>query len=160
NVFTQRMLSLALAFTCACVPLVYADQPRKTVPVERSAAEREGSDEARFGGERFARTELYFGTARSDGSPPVTEQEFQSFLDTNITPAFPDGLTLLKGLGQFRGTNDVTIEEDSFLVILLYPVKARRQSSQKIEQIRQDYKGQFQQESVLRSDFCCERVGF
>jgi hypothetical protein len=140
--------------------LVYADQPRKTVPVERSAAEREGSDEARFGGERFARTELYFGTARSDGSPPVSEAEFQGFLDDKITQAFPDGLTLLKGLGQFRGANDVTIEEDSFLVILLYPAEARRESSKKIEQIRRDYKKKFGQESVLRSDFCCERVGF
>ena len=113
-----------------------------------------------FVGDRFARTELYFGTARSDNQPPVSEAEFQNFLDNNITPAFPDGLTLLKGLGQFRGANDVAIEETSFLVILLYPAEARRESSEKIEQIRKDYKEAYQQESVLRSDFCCERVGF
>src|SRR5262245_6160781 len=58
-----------------------------------------------FVGERFARTELYFGTARSDNQPPVSEAEFQIFLDKNITQAFPDGLTLLKGLGQFRGAD-------------------------------------------------------
>ena len=113
-----------------------------------------------FVGDRFARTELYFGTAKPDNKPPVTEAEFQGFLDSMITPAFPDGLTLLKGLGQFRGANNVTIEEDSFLVILLYPADARRESSVKIEEIRQAYKAQFGQESVLRSDFCCERVGF
>jgi hypothetical protein len=113
-----------------------------------------------FMGARFARTELYFGTARPDNQPPVSEAEFQGFLDNNITQAFPDGLTLLKGLGQFRGANGVAIEEDSFLVILLYPAEARRESSEKIEQIRKDYKEAFQQESVLRSDFCCERVGF
>ena len=158
--FTNRILSLALVFTCACTPLAYADQQLKNVPAERAVAEREGGNESGFGGERFARTELYFGTARSNGRPPVTEQQFQSFLDIHITPAFPDGLTLLRGLGQFRGANDVTIEEDSFLVILLYPAEARRESSNKIEQIRKDYKDEFQQESVLRSDFCCERVGF
>lgn len=114
----------------------------------------------RFVGDRFARTELYFGTARPPGFPPVSEVEFQGFLDGHITPAFPDGLTLLKGLGQFRGADGNAIEEDSFLVILLYPAEARRESSEKIEQIRKDYKEAFQQESVLRSDFCCERVGF
>lgn len=114
----------------------------------------------RFVGERFVRTELFFGTGRSNGLPPVTEAEFQNFLDTKITLAFPDGLTLLKGLGQFRGSDGVTIEEDSFLVVLLYPREARWESDGKIEQIRRDYKDEFQQESVLRSDFCCERVGF
>jgi hypothetical protein len=39
-------------------------------------------------------------------------------------------------------------------------LKTRRESSEKIEQIRKDYKDQFGQASVLRSDFCCERVGF
>jgi len=128
--------------------------------IQRSAETAANSKIKRFVGERFVRTELFFGTGRSNGLPPVTEAEFQSFLDTKITPAFPDGLTLLKGLGQFRGSDGVAIEEDSFLVILLYPVEARRESDGKIEQIRTDYKGEFQQESVLRSDFCCERVGF
>ena len=113
-----------------------------------------------FVGDRFARTELYFGTARPDHKPPVSEAEFQGFLDNNITPAFPDGLTLLKGLGQFRGANGVTVQETSFLVILLYPAQTRRENSVKIEQLRKDYKEQFEQESVLRSDFCCEQVSF
>jgi hypothetical protein len=90
----------------------------------------------------------------------VSEAEFQGFLDDKITSAFPDGLTLLKGLGQFRGATSMTLEETSFLVILLYPADARRESSTKIELIRQAYKDQFGQESVLRSDFCCERAGF
>jgi hypothetical protein len=113
-----------------------------------------------FVGARFARTELYFGTARSNNKPPVSEAEFQGFLDNNITQAFPDGLTLFKGVGQFRGANGVTVQETSFLVILLYPAQTRWESSVKIEQLRQDYKDQFEQESVLRADFCCERVGF
>jgi hypothetical protein len=159
NNFTNRILSLALVFTCACTP-VYADQQLTNAPKEHTVAEREGGNERRFVGEPFARTELYFGTARPDGLPPVTEQEFQRFLDNNITPAFPDGLTLLTGLGQFRGADDVAIEEESFLVILLYPVETKRESNEKIEQIRRDYKEEFRQESVLRSDVCCERVGF
>jgi Protein of unknown function (DUF3574) len=139
-------------------PTLWADVLPDVSP--RHAVVEEQNQRPPFVGDRFARTELYFGTARPDNEPPVSEEEFQGFLDGKITPAFPDGLTLLKGLGQFRGANDVTIEETSFLVILLYPADARRESSEKIELIRKLYKEEFGQESVLRSDFCCERVGF
>ena len=148
----------AFLVSLAVFPALRADVLPDVSP--RHAAVADQNKRPPFVGDRFARTELYFGTARSDNQPPVSEAEFQGFLDKNITPAFPDGLTLLKGLGQFRGANNVTIEEDSFLVILLYPDEAQRESSVKIEQIRKDYKYQFGQESVLRSDFCCERVGF
>src|SRR5262245_62238886 len=50
----------------------------------------------------FARTELYFGTAKSDGSV-VTEEQFREFVDLYVTPRFPDGRPLLKGDGQSRG---------------------------------------------------------
>ena len=98
----------------------------------------------------FARTELFFGTAKPEGV--VTEEEFLMFLDQEITPRFPDGLTLLKGDGQFRGESGEIIKEDSFLLILLYPLESFRESSRKINAIRRLYKMQFQQESVLRVD--------
>src|SRR5688500_2481254 len=46
----------------------------------------------------FIRTELFFGTAKPNGV--VTDEEFLLFLDQEVTPRFPDGLTLLKGDGQ------------------------------------------------------------
>jgi hypothetical protein len=46
----------------------------------------------------------------------------------------------------------VIIKEDSFVLILLYPVETFRESSRRIDTIRQLYKAQFQQESVLRFD--------
>jgi len=155
----KQLLSMtALWVSLTLSPALWAEELSHVSP--RHVEQMDSDNPPPFVGDRFARTELYFGTARSDNQPPVSEAEFQEFLDYKITPAFPDGLTLLKGLGQFRGANDVTIEETSFLVILLYPAAARRESSAKIELIRQAYKGQFGQESVLRSDFCCERVGF
>jgi hypothetical protein len=99
----------------------------------------------------FARTELFFGTAKPDGTA-VTDEEFSAFLDEQITPRFPDGLTLLKGDGQFRGEDEVIIKEDSFLLILLYPLQGFKDSSARIESIRELYKSEFQQESVLRVD--------
>jgi hypothetical protein len=120
---------------------------------------RENGRAAPFIGERFARTELFFGSAKPDGSE-VTTEAFQRFLDDEITPRFPDGLTLFMGLGQFRGSSGVIIQERSMLLILLYPVETLGDSSVKIEQIREAYKKLFQQESILRADRCCEKVGF
>jgi hypothetical protein len=105
---------------------------------------------ARAGSSAFVRTELFFGTAKPDGT--VSDREFLAFLDAQITPRFPDGLTLLKGRGQFRGEDNVIIKENSFLLILLYPVEDFRASSRKINVIRELYKAEFQQESVLRVD--------
>lgn len=154
QLFSRTALLLSLSQT----PVLWADTMPQTISQPAESAKHD--KQPAFVGNRFARTELYFGTTRGDNQPPVSEADFQGFLDGTITPAFPDGLTLLKGLGQFRGADNVTIEEDSFLVILLYPVDARQESSEKIEKIRKAYKEQFGQESVLRSDFCCERVGF
>jgi len=73
------------------------------------------------------------------------------FLEEVITPRFPDGLTLLTGLGQFRNSSGVLIQERSMLLILLYP-PSTRDSNQKIQEIRSAYTQTFQQESVLRVD--------
>jgi len=99
----------------------------------------------------FLRTELYFGTNKSDGSV-VTPEQFQEFVNEQITPRFPDGLTLLTGLGQFKGSNGLIQRERSMLLILLYPVDTARGSGEKIEAIRNAYVSKFNQESVLRAD--------
>jgi len=83
---------------------------------------------------------------------PRPRRGVRGFLDNEITPRFPDGLTLLKGDGQFRGEDGTIVKEDSFVLILLYPVESFGESSMKIDAIRDLYKTQFQQESVLRVD--------
>jgi Protein of unknown function (DUF3574) len=99
----------------------------------------------------FTRTELFFGLAKPDGSE-VTEAEFQRFLNREVTPRFPDGLTLLSGRGQFKNSGGVIVREPSRLLIVLYPIEALNRSSQKIEQISKAYKDAFREESVLRTD--------
>jgi Protein of unknown function (DUF3574) len=97
----------------------------------------------------FARTELFFGLSRPGGV--ITEADFQAFVDARVTPRFPDGLTLLSGSGQFREAGGTILVEGAKVLVLLYP-RRDRQADAKIEQIRSDYKVQFQQQSVLRSD--------
>lgn len=103
-------------------------------------------------GESYKRTELFFGGNRPDGSV-ITPAEFELFLDKEVTPAFPDGLTWLEAHGQWMGG-----KENSYQLILLYPY-THRKASREIEEIRTDYKRQFQQQSVLRSD-SVERTSF
>ena len=70
----------------------------------------------------FARTELFFGTEKSEGLP-VSDDDFRGFLDSQITPRFPDGLTVVKGDGQFTDSEGEIIKEASFILILLYRSK-------------------------------------
>ncbi len=105
-----------------------------------------------FVAKSFLRTELYFGTMKTDGSQ-VTDDEWQKFLAEEVTPRFPDGFTVLTGYGQFRDSGGKIVRENSFVLILLYPLKMRKSSSRKIEQIRRAYKKTFQQQSVLRVDY-------
>jgi hypothetical protein len=108
-------------------------------------------------GDLWQRTELYFGSQKPDGET-VTEAEFEQFVDDIITPRFPAGLTLLTGYGQFRNANNVIVEEQSFVLILLYPLDDKAANGA-IEEIRETYKESFAQESVLRGD-SLQRVSF
>jgi Protein of unknown function (DUF3574) len=160
---TYWMAALLLALLLGPSGVAPADEVLCPLPVDPQIGDSNSSDrqrvQKRFVGERFVRTELFFGSVRPGGQ--VTEAEFKRFLDQCVTPRFPDGLTVLMGaLGQFRGADGVPVEERSMLVILLYPDDARHESSGKIEEIRDAYKQIFQQESVLRADRCCERVEF
>ncbi len=102
-------------------------------------------------GDPFFRTELFFGSNKPDGTV-VSEADFQKFLNDEITPRFPDGLTLLTGLGQFKNSSGLIERERSMLLILLYPRDSARDASRKIDQIRAIYERRFDQESVLRAD--------
>ena len=101
-------------------------------------------------GSNWSRTELFFGTAIRGGGV-VTDEQFKVFLDSEITPRFPLGLTLLTGFGQFLNSTGVIQQEKSFVLILLYPLSSH-DSNRKIEEIRTLYKARFNQESVLRAD--------
>jgi hypothetical protein len=98
--------------------------------------------------EQWERTELYFGSNKPDGTA-VTTDDFMLFVNEQITPSFPDGLTILTGYGQFLDSRGAVEKERSMVLILFYPLTMTDADS-KIEAIRAKYKSQFQQESVLR----------
>src|SRR5215212_7680869 len=72
-------------------------------------------EEPEIGAEEFSGTELYFGSARPDGTF-VTATEWSEFLAEVITPRFPDGLTVISGMGQWQEEDSDIIQERSQLV--------------------------------------------
>lgn len=80
----------------------------------------------------------------------VTEKEFQHFIDTEVTPRFPEGLTLVTAEGRYKGSTGASIQEVSKILILIYPFN--EESNTAVERIRDAYKRVFNQESVLRTD--------
>ncbi len=117
----------------------------------QSSAQDNAGRQKPFEASLFIRTELYFGRNKPDGSE-VSRKDFDEFLSGFVTERFPDGLTVLKGRGQFLDSDGEVERERSVVLILLYPVSARNEKSVKIEEIREEYKKRFLQQSVLRVD--------
>jgi len=126
------LLALALALPGGLAPL----------PVRAQPACAEGAFP-------LARLELYFGTQKPGGAP-VTEAEWAAFLDEEVTPRFPDGLTVLTGNGQWRNSKGVITKETSAVLVILYEPSAEKEVA--IQDIRAAYKDRFDQESVMRVD--------
>lgn len=97
----------------------------------------------------MSRLELVFGTARRDG-PPVGDEDWRAFLDAEITPRFPSGLSVLEANGQWRGDDGTLTRERSRMVLIWYEPTGK--SSEAVEAIRAAYKTRFDQDSVLRAD--------
>lgn len=145
-----RILTLALLVASVLTPAGYARQ-QSAASSDRPVVSRNFDSQKLTKAEPFARTQLFFG-ADKPGGTEVTEEEWRRFLDREVTWRFPDGLTVLTGVGQFRDASGAIVQERSKVLILLYPSKKRKESDRKIEMIRDAYKRDFSQESVLRVD--------
>ena len=98
------------------------------------------------GQQRLRTAQLFFG--RNVGAKPgVSDSAFGKFVDEELTPRFPDGLTILDGGGQWRGAENKLIRESAKVVLIVLPKAG--DSSQRIEAVRAAYKTRFHQNSVL-----------
>jgi hypothetical protein len=93
------------------------------------------------------RHELVFGTARAQGVP-LGEDEWQSFVDTVVTPRFPDGLTVWDARGQWQGPGGTVMREGTFVLELVHVLD--REGESRVEAVIAEYKRRFAQQSVLR----------
>jgi Protein of unknown function (DUF3574) len=97
----------------------------------------------------WARTELYFGMQKPDGSM-TSEEDYRRFLDDVISPRLRAGFTVLDGNGQYLDSTDRLWREPTKVLIVTYPPDPATSAS--LEEIRRTYKATFQQQSVMRVD--------
>jgi Protein of unknown function (DUF3574) len=90
---------------------------------------------------------LFFGLASRDGRG-VSEQAWDGFLATVVTPRFPDGLTVLSGYGQYRGADATAFVREPAKVLLLVHAGTPEQE-RAIAEIVAGYRRAFDQEAVL-----------
>ena len=101
-----RMLALALTFIimgagAVTVLRLFAAEPTTCRP----------------GSTTYSRLELLFGLGKQGGAE-VSEEEWRGFIETEVTPRFPDGLTVLTAYGQWRGRSGEVAREPSRVLII------------------------------------------
>ncbi|MCP4563780.1 MAG: DUF3574 domain-containing protein [Bosea sp.] len=90
--------------------------------------------------------ELLFGRKVGDRIG-VSETDFRRFVDQEVTPRFPDGLTILDATGQYRDNErGRLIREPSKLLQIAMPDEAGNRD--KLAAIAEAYKRRFSQHSV------------
>ena len=97
-------------------------------------------------------TQLYFGLGPADRPGlGVSEAGWRGFLDREVTPRFPDGLSVIDVYGQWQGPGQVAPERlRSKLLVIEHPRDAADEA--RIEAIRAAWKRRTGDRSVMRVD--------
>jgi hypothetical protein len=95
-------------------------------------------------------TKLYFGLGQADHPERgISETQWRDFLDAEVTPRFPAGLSVVDIYGQWQGKSQAAPSRlRSKLLIIDYPDS--QENRDKIEAIRAAWKQRTGQHSVLR----------
>jgi hypothetical protein len=141
--FAVFFLAVALALA-AC-----ASQPTASSPAVSATLEGDVARPAQAQG--WARSELYFGTgAEGSVEGAISEDRWRSFLDREVTPRFPDGLTVLDAYGQWLSRGEAQPSRlTSKVLVILHEDTPERASD--IQAIRSAWKAETGHQSVLWS---------
>ena len=105
------------------------------------------------GSERFDEYRLFFGRSIGDAEG-VSDDDWRAFLADTVTPRFPDGLSVIDAAGQWRNSQGEIVRERSKMVLILAVPDS--DAAKKLDEITEEYKRRFSQESVLRvTDSAC-----
>jgi hypothetical protein len=93
--------------------------------------------------------DLYFGRAIAGGGE-VSDADWASFLATEVTPRFPDGLSGIDMAGQWRGpSGEISRERSKMLVVIVFDAPAH---APKVQALIDAYLKRFRQREVLRTE--------
>lgn len=92
---------------------------------------------------------LYFGRD-IEGGGEVSERQWAEFVAAEVTPRFPDGLSVLNVAGQSRNSRNQTLRERTkLLVVVVFDAPGHRD---KIQAIVDAYNKRFGQHGVFRTE--------
>ena len=100
------------------------------------------------GFERYAEYRMFFGRGKPGGGT-VSDGEWRDFLAAEVTPRFPEGLTVVDARGQWRDSKGAVGREGAKLLIVL--AEPGPDAVRRTEEIAEAYKRAFDQQSVLRA---------
>jgi hypothetical protein len=98
------------------------------------------------GEQRLVNELLYFGMAKPDGA--VSDEEWAQFLQSVVTPRFPDGLTVWRASGQWKSADGSITREASVVLNLVHAEAEPTEAA--VRAVVSEYKARFQQEAALR----------
>lgn len=97
-------------------------------------------------GESLIRDQIFFGRGVPNGGE-VSDSAWHEFLETEVTPRFPAGLTVFDASGQWRDGGGQVVRERTWLLILYHP--ASEASARSVTALINAYRQRFAQEAVL-----------
>ena len=145
------MRILASAFVLLVLaPLRATDQSAAAVRLKPDTTLELPSQQPTFSpcgpaGTAHVRTTLYFGLTRPSGR--VSEDEWRTFLRQEVTPRFPDRLTVWEAQGQWRRSDGPVARERSKILLLVHNDTALARAT--LGELVTAYKQRFEQEPVL-----------
>jgi len=98
----------------------------------------------------WVETRLYFGLGPADDPDKgVSEAEWHGFLDKEVTPRFPAGLSVMDLYGQWQGKSEAQPERIRSKVLMI-DYAATKENAAKIEAIRAAWKKRTGDQSVMK----------
>lgn len=90
---------------------------------------------------------LFFGRSIPGGGE-VTEAQWDAFVAEVITPRFPNGFTVWRGSGHWKGDDGAAVAEPTCVLEVVHPNDPAIDA--KLDEIARAYRTRFNQDAVMR----------
>jgi hypothetical protein len=95
-------------------------------------------------GQSHVRTaQLFLGASKVK----LADADLRRFVAQEVTPRFPDGVTVLDGGGQWKGRENRMMREAAKVLLIVLP--PRSDAEARVEAVRAAYRSRFKQETIL-----------
>ena len=97
------------------------------------------------GQEQLRTAQLFLG--RKAPGLAIKSADLQAFIDKEIGPRFPEGVTVLEGGSRWQGADNMLIRDAAKVVMIVLP--ARGDSGGRLHAVQTAYRARFSQDTML-----------